>query len=67
MAKVSFTNPADKRDTDFKLYKMIARTVNNLVPSEQLKQNIFKKYVNPDGLSEANLNIIDIDALPKYV
>jgi hypothetical protein len=38
---------------------MIARTVNNLVPAEQLKQNVFKKYVS---LSDAN--VIDIDALP---
>ncbi len=64
---VLYKPSGQERYPDFKLYKMIARTVNNLVPSEQLKQNIFKKYVNPDGLSEANLNIIDIDALPKYV
>ena len=64
---VLYKPSGQERYPDFKLYKMIARTVNNLVPSEQLKQNIFKKYVNPDGLSETSLNIIDIDALPKYV
>jgi hypothetical protein len=80
---VLYKPSGQERYPDFKLYKMIARTVNNLVPSEQLKQNIFKKYVNRDGLSEAtvsevtvrvtpdslseiSLNIIDIDALPKY-
>ena len=62
-----------ERYPDFKLYKMIARTVNNLVPSQQLKQGIFKKYVraNPDGLSEATVRVnpdrcIDIDAFPNY-
>jgi hypothetical protein len=65
---VLYKPTGQERYPDFKLYKMIARTVNNLVPSQQLKQDIFKKYVrvNPDGLSEASLNIIDIDALPKY-
>ena len=68
---VLYKPTGQERYPDFKLYKMIARTVNNLVPSQQLKQDIFKKYVNPDGLSEAtvseaSLNIIDIDTLPKY-
>jgi len=75
---VLYKPSGQERYPDFKLYKMIARTVNNLVPSQQLKQGIFKKYVseatvseatvrvNPDSLSEISLNIIDIDALPKY-
>ena len=63
---VLYKPSGQERYPDFKLYKMIARTVNNLVPKEQLKQGIFKKYVNPDGLSETSLNIIDIDTLPKY-
>ena len=60
---VLYKPSGQERYPDFKLYKMIARTVNNLVPSQQLKQDIFKKYVS---VSEASLNIIDIDALPKY-
>ena len=60
---VLYKPSGQERYPDFKLYKMIARTVNNLVPSQQLKQGIFKKYVSE---SEASLNIIDIDALPKY-
>jgi len=50
---------------------MIARTVNNLVPSQQLKQGIFKKYVseatvrvNPDGLSEATVSKATVRANP---
>jgi hypothetical protein len=55
---VLYKPSGQERYPDFKLYKMIARTVNNLVPKEQLKQSIFNKYVrvNPDGLSEATIS-----------
>jgi len=61
---VLYKPTGQERYPDFKLYKMIARTVNHLVPSEQLKQDIFKKYA-----SEATIclnTMIDIDALPNY-
>ena len=56
---VLYKSNGQERYPDFKLYKMIARTVNNLVPAEQLKQNVFQKYV---CLSDAK--VINIDALP---
>jgi len=56
---VLYKSNGQERYPDFKLYKMIARTVNNLVPAEQLKQNVFKKYV---CLSDAK--VMNIDALP---
>ena len=34
----------EERYPDFKLYKMIARTVHNHVPKEQLEREIFKKF-----------------------
>jgi hypothetical protein len=60
---VLYKPTGQERYPDFKLYKMIARTVNNLVPREQLKQNIFKKYVS-ESLTEPLY--IDVDALPNY-
>ena len=62
---VLYKSSGQERYPDFKLYKMIARTVNNLVPVEQLKQSVFSKYAfepTDDLLSK----IIDIDALPNY-
>ena len=47
-----YKNNGQDRYPDFKLYKMIARTVNNLVPRDQLKQSIFKKYVCNGDISE---------------
>ena len=34
----------EERYPDFKLYKMIARTVHNHMPKEQLNRELFKKY-----------------------
>jgi hypothetical protein len=51
------------RYPDFKLYKMIARTVNNLVPKDQLKTLVFSSRYKFDGEST---NLMDIDALPAY-
>jgi hypothetical protein len=43
---------------------MIARTVNHLVPVNQLKLDIFKKYVFSQEVSKS---MIDIDALPVKI
>jgi hypothetical protein len=61
---VLYKPSGQERYPDFKLYKMIARTVNNLVPSEQLKQNVFKKYVYN---ADSETLTIDIDVLPSYI
>ena len=55
------------RYPDFKLYKMIARTVNNLVPKDELKSLVFAtKYTfTPDA--NDSITIVDIDSLPVYV
>ena len=62
---VLYKPSGQERYPDFKLYKMIARTVNHLVPKEQLKLDIFKKYVC-EATNEIN-EFINIDELPKYV
>jgi len=61
---VLYKPSGQERYPDFKLYKMIARTVNHLVPVDQLKLDIFKKYVNNQGISKS---MIDIDALPVKI
>jgi hypothetical protein len=60
---VLYKPSGQERYPDFKLYKMIARTVNNLVPSQQLKLDVFKIYVCSDVQIDA---IIDVDVLPNY-
>jgi hypothetical protein len=64
---VLYKPSGQERYPDFKLYKMIARTVNNLVPKEQLKLDIFKKYISEVTISEVTISeVLNIDALPKY-
>jgi hypothetical protein len=59
---VLYKSSGQERYLDFKLYKMIARTVNNIVPRDQLKTPIFSKYV----VSSDVMGVMDIDAFPVY-
>jgi hypothetical protein len=57
------------RYPDFKLYKMIARTVHNHVPAAQLKNPLFSKYVVLGSeLSQKvkKTGLISIDDMPEY-
>jgi hypothetical protein len=56
------------RYPDFKLYKMIARTVHNKIPSQQLlKHSIFTQYEISQKNVKKSMTILDIDAIPCYV
>ena len=49
---VLYKKNGEERYPDFKLYKMIARTVNNHTPENQLKRPMFQKY----KVSRSSLN-----------
>ena len=56
------------RYPDFKLYKMIARTVHNKVPSQQLlKHAVFTQYEIPQKSVKKSMTVLDIDSIPSYV
>ena len=61
---ILYKKNGDERYPNFKLYKMIARTVHNKTPEDQLNRDIFKKYICND-ISGIN-NIMNIDQLPQY-
>jgi hypothetical protein len=63
---VLYKKNGDDRYPNFKLYKMISRTVHKHTPENQLKYDYFKKYcvIVKDNIPE---NIIDIDSIPCYV
>ena len=54
------------RYPDFKLYKMIARSVHKHTPQKQLDRPEFKKYVIHKYKSEKNHAFINIDTIPSY-
>ena len=44
---IMYKNNGEERYPEFKLYKMIARTVHNHIPHEVLKNSYFERYVVP--------------------
>ena len=65
---IIYKKDGSERYPDFKLYKMIARSVHGHVPADQLSRPIFKRYaVTGPKIKKAIRNIgdvIDIDQLP---
>jgi len=65
---VLYKSSGKERYPDFKLYKMIARTVHAHVPAKQLETPLFSKYeVKRSALSQnAKHHVMNIDVLPEY-
>jgi len=63
---VLYKKNGDERYPEFKLYKMIARTVHNAVPHEQLSKPVFAHFAIPRKQIKGKPHIMDIDALPLY-
>lgn len=63
---VLYKRNGDDRYPNFKLYKMIARTVHRHTPKAQLNYALFKQYVvSAEEVSE-EVQLMDLDALPSY-
>jgi hypothetical protein len=61
---VLYKKNGEERYPNFKLYKMIARTVHHHIPKDQLKHSIFKQFLFSGSPPS---NMIDIDSIPSYV
>ena len=63
-----FNSFSSKIDKDFKLYKMITRSVTQHIPKDQLKLKIFSKYiVKKNSYLKKNKNkIMNIDLIPNH-
>jgi len=60
---ILYKKNGDERYPDFKLYKMIARTVHKHTPQAQL-QGVFNKYISTRKKINKKSKIIDIDKMP---
>ena len=64
---ILYKNDGNERYPDFKLYKMIARTVHNHTPQKVIKNEVFETYV----IAKKKINrlgaIINIDNLPIMI
>ena len=57
----------EERYPDFKLYKMIARSVHNHTPQAQLSKPIFADYEFPKKKVKSSHRILNIDKMPSYM
>ena len=62
---ILYKTNGDERYPEFKLYKMIARTVHNHTPENQLNKKVFAKFKITDIPKKQK--IINIDKIPKMV
>ena len=60
---VLYMKNGEERYPNFKLYKMIARTVHTKTPESQMSDPLFESFLvdNYD-----NIPLLDLDALPCY-
>jgi len=63
---VMYKNNGTERYPEFKLYKMIARTVHNHIPNNVLKDVYFDRYVVSRKKINKNQKIFNIDDMPCY-
>lgn len=64
---ILYKNNGSERYPDFKLYKMIARTVHNHKPQNVLKKSLFEKYLVPKKKINNQSAIFNIDNLPVLI
>jgi hypothetical protein len=57
----------EERYPDFKLYKMIARTVNKHVPATVLSNPYFDKFIISKKDVKKNTVVMDLDVIPCYM
>ena len=60
---ILYKRNGEERYPNFKLYKMIARSVHQHTPEAQLSYDYFKQFL----VEESNESIMDIDSLPSYI
>jgi hypothetical protein len=64
---ILYKNNGEERYPDFKLYKMITRTVHNHLPDNQLDNQLFYKYLSTRKKVGRKAKMINIDQLPSYI
>lgn len=64
---ILYKKNGDERYPDFKLYKMIARTVNKHVPSDVLANAYFDKFIVSKKEIKQTMSVMDLDVIPSYI
>ena len=64
---VLYKKNGDERYPNFKLYKMIARTVHNHTPEKELNKKYFSRFRISKKKIDKGVDIMNIDELPSYI
>jgi hypothetical protein len=64
---VLYKSNGEERYPNFKLYKMIARTVHNKTPEDQFKNPLFASFEILKKNIPKGVVIMDLDAIPVYI
>ena len=65
---ILYKKNGDERYPDFKLYKMIARTVNKHIPATVLSNPYFDSFITPKKeVVKKKKEVMDLDAIPSYM
>jgi len=62
---ILYKNDGDERYPEFKLYKMISRSIHNAIPEQQISNEIFKKFIVSKKSINKKTKIINIDLIPN--
>jgi hypothetical protein len=63
---VLYKKSGEDRYPNFKLYKMISRTVHQHTPENQLKFKYFSKYLTKESIASVKY-ALDVDSVPAYI
>ena len=63
---ILYKKNGEERYPEFKLYKMISRTVHNHTPQNQLERPMFQSYIVKKKRVKKKTNIIDLDSFEDY-
>ena len=64
---ILYKTNGEERYPDFKLYKMIARTVNNHIPKNEINNELFKTLLTSRKKINRKTKIINIDLINSYI
>ena len=63
---ILYKNNGEERYPDFKLYKMIARTVHAHLPQKQVEDGLFRRYQTTRKKLGKKAKVVDVDKMPSY-
>uniref|UniRef100_A0A6C0CL70 Protein kinase domain-containing protein n=1 Tax=viral metagenome TaxID=1070528 RepID=A0A6C0CL70_9ZZZZ len=61
---ILYKTDGEERYPEFKLYKMIARTIHNAIPEKQLSNELFRKYIVTKKTINKKTKIVNLDLIP---